>query len=241
MSTQIDLQQTQVFIQDGFNAVAAVNLLAGYAIGLTSMAIDNYSGIIPTGATFTVGNTDTTKYEVLTHTETSGHTTLITFAPGLVVAAVDDEAIQFLPNQLEVRIGEGNLTYDEKKPRKYRLNRGLIDSVKNDDQVPLDLTMDFVWDHIIGVMNDPPTVEEALKQIGNASNWVTSDPDPCLPYCVDIIVLYTPLCATVEPERIQLSKFRYDSLAHDVKNGSVAMKGSCNIASPIVTRVPLAS
>jgi len=210
MSTQIDLKQTQVFIRDGFNAAAQVNLLAGYAIGLATMAIDNHVGVIPTGSTFKVG-TDETIYEVISHTETSGSTTSITFAPGLVVAAVDGGPVVFQPNQIEVRIGEGNLTFEEKHPRKYVLNRGLLDSVKDDDQAPLDVTMDFVWDHIIG--------------------------DPCQPYCIDLVVLYTPLCANVDPEQIVLPKFRYDSLSHDVKNGAVAMKGSCNVTKPIVTRI----
>jgi hypothetical protein len=226
-----------VFIRDGYNAVAKVNNSSGYAIGLATMIIDSTGAnvVIPIGATFLVG-TDDTIYEVTAHSETSGATTSITFAPGLVVAATDNESIAFQPNQIEVRIGDGNLTYDEKYPRKYVLNRQQLSTVKDDDEAPLDVTMDFVWDHITGTSGDPPTVHEALKRTGNASAWVTSDPDTCQPYSVDIVLLYTPDCA-VEPEQIVFPTFRYDTLSPDLKNGTVSCKGSCNVKSPVSTRI----
>ena len=238
MLQQIDLKHTQIFIRDGYNAVAQVNLTLGYAIGLTTMVIDNTGTnvVIPVGATFLVGTTDTTIYEVTSHIETGGSTTSITFAPGLVVAATDNEAIAFQPNEIEVRIGDGNFSYDEKYPRKYVLNRQQLSTVKDDDEAPLDVTMDFVWDHITGSASDPPTVHEALKRTGNAAGWITSDPDTCQPYSVDLILLYTPDCA-VEPEQIVFPKFRYNTLSPDLKNGTVSCKGSCNVKSPIATRI----
>ena len=238
MLQQIDLKHTQIFIRDGYSAAAQVNLTGGYTVGATTMVIDNTGAgvVIPTGTTFKVGSVDQTVYEVITHIETSGATTSITFTPGLVSAATDNEAIAFLPNEIEVRIGDGNLTYDEKYPRKYVLDRQQLSTVKDDDEAPLDVTMDFVWDHIIGTSGDPPTVHEALKRTGNASTWVTSDPDTCQPYSVDIVLLYTPDCA-VEPEQIVFPKFRYDTLSGDMKNGTVSCKGSCNVKSPVSTRI----
>jgi hypothetical protein len=237
MLQQIDLKHTQIFIRDGYNAVAQVNLTAGYAVGLATMAIDSTGAgvVIPVGATFLIG-ADPTIYQVTAHTETSGATTSITFAPPLVAMATDNEAIAFQPNEIEVRIGEGNFTYNEKYPRKYVLNRQVLNTVKDDDQVPLDVTFDFVWDHIAGTASDPPTVHEALKQVGNASTWVTSDTDTCQPYSVDLILLYTPECA-VEPEQIVFPTFRWDTLSPDLKNGTVSCKGSCNVQSPIATRI----
>ena len=241
MSTQIDLKQTRFFVRDGYSNAGSVNNASGYPANTTTMLLSGVVGVIPAGATFFVGTTDHVSYEVISQTATNGNTTSVTFAPGLDLPTANGIPISFQPNQIEVRIGEGNMTYDEKRPRKYRLNRGLIDSVKDDDQAPLEVTMDFVWDHIISQnLTDPPTIEEALKRIGNAANWVTSDPDQCQPYSVDLVILYTPDCATQGPESITLPKFRYDSLSHNVKDGTVAMKGSCNCVAPTVVRFPAA-
>lgn len=237
MLQQIDLKHSQIFVRDGYNAVAQVNLMAGYTTGATTMVIDSTGAgvVIPVGATFLVGADDTI-YEVTAHSETSGATTSITFAPGLVVAATDNEAIAFQPNQIEIRVGDGNLTFDEHYPRKYVLNRQQLSTVKDDDEAPLDVTIDLVWDHITGSASDPPTIQEALKRTGNASHWVTSDPDVCMPYSVDIIVLYTPECA-VEPEQIVFPTFRFDTLSGDLKAGTFNCKGSCNVKSPVATRI----
>lgn len=237
MASQIDLKQSEIFIRDGYSNAGAVNLLAGYVAGSTTMVVDGINSIIPAGATFQLG-TDDTIYEVLSQIATANKTTSITFAPPLVEAATDNEVITFLPNQIEVRIGEGNLTYEEKRPRKYRLNKGKIDSVKDDDEAALEVTMDFVWEHIISQSNgEPPTVEEVLKRNGNAANWVTSDPDTCQPYCVDLVIIYTPECSTEKREQIVLPKFRYESLSHSIKDSTVSCKGSCNTTTAIVTRI----
>ncbi len=233
----IDFKQAQIFLRDGFTGAAQVNNASGYTTTSTTMVIDNASpAILADGMTFKVGS-DTTIYQIISHIETSSHTTSITFAPGLVVAATDNEAITLQPNQLEVRVGEGNVTYEEKRPRVYRKNRGRLDTVKDDDEAPIDVVLDAVWDHLIGVTNDPPTVEEALKQDGNASTWVSSDPDVCQPYALDIVILYTPLCTTSEPEQIVLQKFRYESIPHDLKAGTLNIKGSCNVTRANRSRI----
>jgi len=235
----IDLKLADIFISDGYGNVGAVNLLAGYAIGLATMAVDEIVGIIPTGATFQLTG-DETIYEVVSHTETSTNTTSITFIPGLVEAAIDGQVITFLPNSIEIRVGDGNLTYDKKKPREYKLDKGRLYLVRNADEAPMDVTFDFVWDHIIGSTGDPITVEEALDGTGRASHWVSSATESCEPYAVDITVLYTPDCEDVEPEKIVFEDFRYDSLKHDIKAGSVACTGACNRVAPTVTRLAVA-
>lgn len=239
MHGQIDLKYAQLFIRDGYTNAGAVNLVGGYTTGLTSMAVDNVVGIISTGTVFTLAG-DATEYEVLSHTETAGNTTAITFTPGLVAAATDDEVMTFHPHQIEVRIGEGNLTYSEKIDRQYKKDRGRLDVVRNGDEQQVDVSFDFVWDHIIGSTGDPVNVEEALKAIGNASDWVSSATESCEPYAVDLIVLYTPICAGVAKEQIVFEDFRHESLDHNLKDGAVACKGASNRTLPTITRIAAA-
>ena len=144
------------------------------------------------------------------------------------------------PNEIEITIGEGNLTWTEARTMEYVLDRGNLDEVREGDQVPVDVSFDFTWEYIKGssATGAPPTVEEALKKIGNASSWVSSDTDACRPYAVDIIIVYDPACTTGDVETITLADFRWESIDHDLRGGTVSVSGKCNITVPSVIRGP---
>ncbi len=235
----IDLKNCSFFIRDGFSAAGAVNNAAGYTVGATTMVVDGITGIIPVGTIFTLeGETD--EYEVTAHSETSGDTTSITFTPALLSAPADNDVITFSPHQVEIVIGEGNFTYEQKKARQYIKNKGRLGSVRNADEDPMEIAFDFRWDFLRGDTNDPVTIEEALTQTGNASGWVSAASDPCEPYAVDLLIVHAPPCSGFKEEHILIEDFRHESLAHDPKAGQVAVKGNANRVSPTITRVAAA-
>jgi hypothetical protein len=111
---QLDIKNCNVYLRDGYTGPAdptgAVNLMAGYAVGTTVMAVDGFTGAVVTGDYFTVGGRQQ-RYQITAHTETLGATTQITFTPGLVTAAVDNDVIAIQPHYLQIRIGEGNVMW----------------------------------------------------------------------------------------------------------------------------------
>jgi len=140
---------------------------------------------------------------------------------------------------LEVKIGEGNLTYDEKRNIDYVLNRSLLDTVKEGDEEPMDVRFDFTWEFLKAVSTTAagtPTIEDVLKQRGEASAWVSSSSDPCEPFAVDVEVHYVPPCGGELDEIITLPDFRYTSLAHDLRAGTVAVTGQCNATQAVDVR-----
>lgn len=140
-------------------------------------------------------------------------------------------------HKLTVRIGNGNLTFSEKRNMQYILNRGILDQVRLGDQVPLDVKFDFEWEYITGVGFDNPVApSDALKQVGSASTWTSTDPDPCKPYCVDVYMFNVPPCAPTNSETIILPEFRYESLDYDPKAGSVSAAGKCNVTAVTANR-----
>lgn len=141
------------------------------------------------------------------------------------------------PNEIEVKLGEGNLTYSEKRNMQYMLNRGLLDEVREGDQVPMDVSFDAVWEYIKGTTGTGgvPSMEDALKKINAASGWVSTDSDACRPYAVDIVILHDPPC-TGDLEEIVLSDFRYEDLSQDLRAGTIACSGKCNVTQASVTR-----
>jgi Na+-translocating ferredoxin:NAD+ oxidoreductase RnfG subunit len=143
----IDLKQCQFFLEDGFSKTGAVNNAAGYAAGASVIAVDGFTGIIPVGAGVKFAG-HATEYRVTAHTETSSNTTGVTISPVLTDAIVDNEVISFGPHILEITIGEGNLTFDEKRALEYKKNRGKLDQVRLGDEDPIDVNMQFAWEFL---------------------------------------------------------------------------------------------
>lgn len=141
-----------------------------------------------------------------------------------------------------LKIGNGNLTYDEKRPIEYVKDRGLLDTVREADDEPMDVRFDIQWSHIVYAAGDPqPSLEEALKNIGQASAWISSATDVCEPYAVDVVIKDLIPCGTEMPETIILPDFRYESLAHDLKAGTIACTGKCNSKRAMANRGALQS
>jgi hypothetical protein len=142
-------------------------------------------------------------------------------------------------NEVSIKIGEGTLTYDETRTMEYTLDRGALDTVREGDEVPMDVSFDFIWEFLTATSTSGavvPTIEDALKQRGEASGWVTTSADACEPYAVDIEIVYTPTCGTEEDETILLPDFRWETLAHDLSAGTVAVSGKCNAKEAIISR-----
>jgi len=237
---QFDLKKALIFIVDGYSkANAQVNNVGGYSIGATTMLVDTIVGIVPTGASFRFEDVShDTIYTVTAHTETLGNTTSITFTPGLAVAVIDNQVFDFLGHRLEIKVGEGNLTYDEKRNMEYKKDRGALDTVREGDEEPIDVRLDIQWEWLSsGGADIFPSPEEALKKEGLASTWESSSVDPCEPYAIDLVIVYDPDCSGVTGEMITLEDYRWESLNHDLKAGTLATSGKCNRTRAIKERV----
>jgi hypothetical protein len=144
-------------------------------------------------------------------------------------------------NVIEVNIGEGTLTWSEKRTMEYSLNRGLLDTVREGDQVPVEVKMDLLYDFVTsvsGASNANTTPVDALKKTGGAAGWATSDStDPCAPYAVDLEVHYDPPCGGEQLEKVVLADYRYEQLDYDLKAGTISTSGKCNITGATVTRL----
>jgi hypothetical protein len=136
-----------------------------------------------------------------------------------------------------VKIGEGNLTFTERKTIEYTLDRGLIDEVREGDQVPMEVSIDAVWEYISSPSGGSvPTIFEALKKTGAASTWVTTDTDACRPYAVDLRVTYDPECGANSQEVILFPDFRFEEIGNDLREGTISISGRCNAVAPTAVR-----
>lgn len=172
-----------------------------------------------------------------------GVTWQINFTPAFATATgipADNALITFSGHTLEVKIGDGALSYTENREMEYRLDRGELDTVREGDDQPMEVSMDFVWEFITAVISVDllPTIEDAIKKRGLASTWVSSDAvDPCAPYAVDLEIEHDPPCGNEQRELILLPDFRWESLEHNAVDAQISMTGRCNSKEAVVTRV----
>ena len=151
---------------------------------------------------------------------------------------IQDGGLTSTQESITVTVGEGNLTYTERRNIEYTLDRGLLDEVREGDEVPVDVSLDAVWDYITGATSSgTPTISDALKNVGEAAAWVSSDSDACRPYAVDLVITYLPTPSTCgDQEVITLSDFRYEELAQDLRAGTISISGRCNVTKATAVR-----
>lgn len=141
------------------------------------------------------------------------------------------------PNEIEVTVGEGNLTWSVKNPLEYRKNRGKLGSVRNADEEPVEVTLEAEFDNVISNGAEAVTVTEALTKTGAAATWVTTSSDACEPYAVNLIVEFEPECDDgTYAERITFPDFRPDNRDYDVGAGQISIPGKCNATDVTVER-----
>ena len=165
-------------------------------------------------------------------------TTALVITPGLLTATTALGKAEFKGQKIEVVIGEGNLSYKEAYPREYRLNRGVLGSVRNADQVPCEVAFDIEWDYISAACAAVvPTVLEALKKVGAAVDWVSSGSDACEPYAIDLEFWNVPVCTAANAsEKLIFEEFRVETIDPNAGDSQIAVTGKCNILAPTVRR-----
>ena len=166
-----------------------------------------------------------------------GATTNITFSPKLGAGTyADNGVINFAPQQLDIKIGEGNVTYTEHKEYQYLLDRGDLDTVREGNEVPMDVKLDCVYEHITTGTAETISPMDAIKGVGSASEWVSAATDKCEPYAVDLEVEHEPNCGVAQNETTLFPDFRPDTKEVNFKDATISVSGKCNATEPVVSR-----
>jgi hypothetical protein len=139
------------------------------------------------------------------------------------------------PNEITVKVGEGNITYTERRGIEYTLNRGQLDEVRLGDESPMDVSFGMNWEYILNYSTGAaPNVEEALLKRGAASSWTSADTaDPCKPYATDLELALDPSCGGTT-QTITIPDFRVEQIDHDLRAGTVSASGKANVLNPTV-------
>ena len=240
---RIELRDSVLTVIDGFAGTAKVG--ATGTSGAVSLAVGTVAGNlsstdrIPVGARFTIAGESTLPIHVVTARTpagATGPTTAVTITPALVSTCLPDAVITLLPQRLEIKLGDGSLSYTEHNEYEYLKDRGVLDTVREKDDVPMDVKLECVYESITTGTSETVSPMDALKGIGEADEWVSSSSDKCEPYCVDLEILHSPPCGSKQDETTLFPDFRSDSREINFKDATINVSGKCNATEPIVSR-----
>lgn len=239
---RIELRDCTIYIRDGLSGTA--NLSANGSVNATTLNLNtvvtnaSVNTIIPRGARIRVGGETTPVDHIVQTANTSGNVTdYVTISPALGAGTYNsgnaEGAVTINSCQLEVKIGEGNLSWSEKKEYEYLLDRGDLDTVKEGNEVPVEVSMEFVYEHVTTGTSEDISPGDAVKRLGAASEWVSSSADQCEPYAVDVVVVHESPCASagIQDETLTFQDFRFESLDYDLSAASVSVSGKCNVST----------
>ncbi len=238
-----DLKNADMYILDGTSGSAKVQT-ATPAAGDSSLSLSDVlvrtaagTNLLQKGVRFKIG-ANAQIYAIQTVGAAVAGNVPVTFLPVIPAAQVplSGDAVAFLPQQVELKLGEGNGSFEEKNNYEYRKNRGKLDYVKKGDEEPLQVDLDFDFEHATTGTDETISPRDALKQRGAASMWVTTSADLCEPYAVNVLIKHIPPCGTAEIDEILLENFRVESLKFDLKESKVTCSGKCNVTEPVYTR-----
>lgn len=240
---RIELRNVTGYVQDGLSGTAVIEETTPGAtdteanVNTVNLNTTNTASI-PVGARFTVNTANnTTTYTVTARDPSSGNTNSVNFSPawGANTPATGD-VMTFISQRVEIKFGDGNVTWTEAQEFEYQLDRGTLDQVKEGDDQPLEVSFEFAYEYLKSSSGGAITIRDALDQTGEAAEWVSTSSDLCEPYCVDIRLLNCVPCGTDEDEDVLFEEFRWDTRDFSVGDATVAITGRCNKRIATITR-----
>lgn len=151
---------------------------------------------------------------------------------------IDGTAIT--PNEITIKLDDGNITVQHGKNFEYILDRGVLDAVREGDQIPLSLTVTGRFNEIRSSTGTDISPYEFATKTGNGSSLVSTGA-LCDPYCIDVeITTSYPDCDDgtdeVQDETETYPEFRADTIDIDMDAGTITFTGRCNVVHPTVAR-----
>ena len=145
------------------------------------------------------------------------------------------------PNELELVIGDGNITWTEQRPLEYTNDRDLLDERRLAAEVPMEVNLTAKLDYYTGLTaGSTPSPMDAFYFQGHASSWESSDSDPCRPRCLDLVVDNIPTCnGTDARETYVFPRFFAENVDFDMRSAQLSIRGTCLATKVVTTRSDL--
>jgi hypothetical protein len=234
----VDDKNWDTIVVDGAS-LTGVTVSSGTTLGLQSVSLNTAdTDRAPVGGRFTIATETGTPIHTITARvlDENNVSLAVTFTTAIASAVSDSDVITFLPQRITVSIGEGDLTWNESREMLYDLDRDQLDTVRLGAETPLEIDLAFTFEYVTTESGQAITPVDAIKQTGEASEWVSSATDQCEPYAVDIYVVHCVPCGTDQDQDFLFQDFRWESLDYSIQDASIAVSGRCNVTDATTTR-----
>jgi len=220
-------------------SLTGTTITGGSTLGLQMLVLNSdVTNRVPVGGRFTIATETGTPIHTITsrYQNPMDGTLTIAFTPAIASTVAESDAVVFMPQRLSIRIGDGDVTWTESREMIYDLDRDLLDSVREGQEQPVEIELNFVFEEVTATSGQPVSPVDALKRIGEATEWVSSSADLCQPYAVDLFVIHCVPCGTDQDQDFLFQDFRWESLDYSIQDAAIAVSGRCNVANITTTR-----
>jgi hypothetical protein len=141
------------------------------------------------------------------------------------------------PVELELKMDEGNLQFTHGRNIEVQLDRGIVDYLKEGDEVPLEVQFEGRFSAIRSSSGDDVTPYEFLTGTGRGTTIVSTS-GVCEARACDIVVEvdHSGCGTTVVSESILFEDFTYEKIDGNFKDGTLSFSGKCKVLHPVGTR-----
>ena len=237
--TSVDDKNWDTIIVDGAALTGATGSVRT-DVGLQTLVLNSTNtDLVPVGARFTVAGETGSPVHTVTARDNSpadAATLRVAFTPTLASVVSEADVITWLPQRITIAIGDGDLSWTENRDLIYDLDRDTLDTVRLGEDQPLEVELAFTFEYVTTQSGQAITPVDAIKRIGEATEWVSSSSDLCEPYAVDIYVVHCVPCGTDQDQDFLFEDFRYESLEYSIQDASIAVSGRCNVTDVTTTR-----
>lgn len=230
VSRHVGSDKISITMVDPGSATQSLSIVVTGRDIVINLATDTMTAILSTAALIkTAIDADSGASALVTVALETAGTGIVEAIP---IATLDGQKV------LNVKIGEGNMTHSEKRPVEFTRDRGIIDTVREADEEPMDVSIDFLWEFYTGVTGSAtPTPIDFVKFIGEAAAFISTADDQCQPKCIDIELHNAPNCTGIEDEILMFEEYYYENIDGDLREGTFATAGRCNRKVPTARRV----
>jgi hypothetical protein len=117
------------------------------------------------------------------------------------------------PNELQIPIQDGDLSFTVAKPTFTIRNRGKIDHRRDGDETEMQISFSFKFEQwSYNNANTGISPSDVLLKQGGASAWNSTDPVACGPWAIDLVFRIHVPCTPTSYEQLVFPKFHAESL-----------------------------
>lgn len=146
--------------------------------------------------------------------------------------------------EIEIKLVDSGLTWTEHDNKIYVLDRGVLDHMRQGDEQPVDIALNLKFVELIAHDSQAPTPYEAVKAVGAAASWVSTNDDGGGVYTTNLEFTISNPDPSAQDELITFAKFTPETPAdfgEGDEHNTLVISGKAFITAPSAEKLAASS